>query len=116
MERNRILASDVVLALGCAATATAQDTMARNTQECADEAMRLRVEIGNFAMTSAQRQVLLRLDQLRVCGDGSIQVPASDETALAEYPEYVDKNYTEYRGEIARLLQSESTHASEKHS
>ena len=51
-----------------------------------------------------EKQVLLGLDQLEVSADGSIQVPANDETALAEYPEYVEKNYTEYKGEIARLL------------
>jgi hypothetical protein len=57
---------------------------------------------GKFGF--GERQVLLRLDQLKVSADGSIRVPASDETALAEYPEYVEQNYTDYKGEMARLL------------
>jgi hypothetical protein len=57
---------------------------------------------GHFGF--GERRVLVRLDQLKVSADGSIHVPASDETALAEYPEYVEKNYTEYEGGLARLL------------
>ena len=50
MKRNKILANAVVMALGCTGTAMAQDT-----PKCAEEAMRLHVEIEQSAMTDAEK-------------------------------------------------------------
>lgn len=51
-----------------------------------------------------EKQVLLDLEQLRLATDGSIQVPATNVSDFDTYPEYVEKNYTKYDGEIAAIL------------
>jgi sporulation protein YlmC with PRC-barrel domain len=51
-----------------------------------------------------EKQVLVDLDQLTVSESGNIQVPAAEADDFDAYPEYVETDYTEYDGSLARLL------------
>ena len=83
MKRNQILANAVMMALGCTGTAMAQDT-----PKCADEAMRLNVEIEQSAMTAAEKA-----EFTQALREAQIADLARCERVLARV-----------RGEIARLL------------
>ena len=62
MKRNRILASAVVLVLGCSGTAIA----AQSAAECSSEAVRLTTEVGNSTITDAAKADLTKaLDEAR---------------------------------------------------
>jgi hypothetical protein len=62
MKRNRILASAVVLVLGCSGTAIA----AQSAAECSSEAVRLTTEVGTSTMTDAAKADLTKaLDEAK---------------------------------------------------
>jgi hypothetical protein len=55
MKRNRMLASAVVLVLGCSGTA-----MAQTAAECSSEAVRLKTEVGNSKIADAAKTDLTK--------------------------------------------------------
>jgi len=58
---------------------------------------------GYAVISAGGKQVLVDIDKLKVAEDGSLQLPMSDPTDFAGYPEYVKGNYTEYHGAIGQI-------------
>jgi PRC-barrel domain len=51
-----------------------------------------------------EKQALVKLDQLQVTEDGTIQLTAGDKKDFDAYPEYVETNFRMYAGTIAQIL------------
>jgi hypothetical protein len=61
------------------------------------------IEYGGM-LGLGEKQVLVDLDQLTVSASGNIQVPAAQAEDFDTYPAYVEEDYKEYDGALARLL------------
>ena len=51
-----------------------------------------------------RNQVVVDLDKLELTADGNIRVPATDEDAFSAYPQYEEKNFQTYQGDLCTVL------------